>query len=157
VKISTKMLGAFMSLCAFSLVNSAAADVLAGSVGAGVVEVRVEGLPSAQGTVYASIFLSPEGFPGDKSRAYAYRAVPAQDGSVVLIFEQVPPGTFVVAVLHDADANEELSFNLLGIPKEEYGFSRDARAMFGPPPFEKAAVSLQAGESKTLIVKVAKT
>jgi uncharacterized protein (DUF2141 family) len=107
--------------------------------------------------VYASIFMSPEGFPGDKSLAYAYRAAPAQDGSVVLIFEEVPPGTFVVAVLHDADANEELSFNLLGMPSEEYGFSRDARAMFGPPSFEKAAVSLQAGESKTLVVKVAKT
>lgn len=157
MKISIKMLVALMALGAFTAVQSVASELSAASSGAGVVEVRVEGLPSDQGTVYASIFLSPEGFPGDKSRAYAYRAAPAQDGSVVLVFEQVPPGTFVVAVLHDADANEELSFNLLGMPKEEYGFSRDARAMFGPPPFEKAAVSLQAGESKTLIVKVAKT
>lgn len=157
MKISIKMLVAWVAVGAVTLVQSAAADESAGPVGAGVVEVRVEGLASAQGTVYASIFLSPDGFPGDKSMAYAYRAAPAQDGSVVLIFERVPPGTFVVAVLHDADADEELSFNLLGMPKEEYGFSRDARAMFGPPPFENAAVSLQAGESKTLIVKVAKT
>ena len=68
----------------------------------------------------------------------------------------MPAGEFVVAVLHDADANEELSFNLLGMPKEDYGFSRNARAMFGPPPFEKAVVSLQAGERKTLTVKVKK-
>jgi uncharacterized protein (DUF2141 family) len=89
--------------------------------------------------------------------AFAYRAAPARDGTVVLIFEDVPAGEFVVAVLHDADANEELSFNLLGMPKEDYGFSRGARARFGPPAFEKAAVPLQEGENKTLTVNIRKT
>ena len=123
----------------------------------GHVEVRVEGISSTKGTVYASIFLSSDGFPGDKSKAYAYRAVPAKDGTVILVFEEVPAGEFVVAVLHDADSNEELSFNFLGMPKEDYGFSRDARAKFGPPKYEKAAVSLEPGEIKTLTVKVKKT
>jgi uncharacterized protein (DUF2141 family) len=141
---------------ALGLTQSAIAGDRAATVTGGVVEVRVEGVASSRGTVYASLFLQPEGFPGDKGMAFAYRAVAAQDGSVVLVFEEVPAGEFVVAVLHDADENEELSFNLLGMPKEDYGFSRDARAMFGPPPFEKAAVSLQPGEIKTLTVKVHK-
>ena len=134
----------------------AVAEEVTVSAAGGVVEVRVEGVASTDGTVYASIFLSPEGFPGDKSRAFAYRAAPAQDGVVVLVFDNVPAGEFVVAVLHDADANQEMSFNFLGMPKEGFGFSRDARAKFGPPSFEKAAVSLEAGENKTLTVKVAK-
>ena len=120
----------------------------------GAVEVRIEGISSTQGQVYASIFLSAEGFPGNKDMAYDYRAAPAADGTIVLFFESVPAGEFVVAVLHDTDANQELSFNALGMPKEGYGFSRDARARFGPPKFEKAAVSIEAGESKTLTVKV---
>ena len=147
----------FIALWAFNFTQSVVAEVAAVTVAGGVVEVRVEGVASTRGTVYASIFLSAEGFPADKGMAFAYRAAPAQDGTVVLIFEEVPAGEFVVAVLHDADGNEELSFNLLGMPKEDYGFSRDARAMFGPPQFEKAAVLLQAGESKTLTVKVKKT
>lgn len=139
---------------AFNVTQTVAAADTAMPVAGGAVEVRVEGLASTRGTVYASIFLSAEGFPGDKGMAFAYRAVPAQDGTVVLVFNEVPAGEFGVAVLHDADENQELSFNLLGMPKEDYGFSRDARAMFGPPKFEKAAVSLQAGESKTLTVRV---
>jgi uncharacterized protein (DUF2141 family) len=157
VNINKKILSLFIAAWAFNVTQPLLAEDSSVRVAQGVVEVRVEGIASTRGTVYASIFLSPEGFPGDKSMAFAYRAVPAQDGTVVLIFEEVPAGDFVVAVLHDADANEELSFNLLGMPKEDYGFSRDARAMFGPPQFEKAAVLLQAGESKTLTVKVKKT
>ena len=152
IKIVSALFGVWAVNAAYAEVEGVAPVTAAG----GVVEVRVEGLSSSQGTVYASIFLQPEGFPGDKAMAFAYRAVAAQDGTVVLLFEEVPAGEIVVAVLHDADENEELSFNLLGMPKEDYGFSRDARAMFGPPPFEKAAVSLQPGESKTLTVKVNK-
>lgn len=156
MNISKQFCRAVIAACAFIVIQPVVADDSAVTVAAGAVEVRVEGVASTEGMIYASIFLSAEGFPGDKSMAFAYRAVPAQDGSVVLIFEEVPAGEFVVAVLHDADANEELSFNLLGMPKEDYGFSRDARAMFGPPKFEKAAVSLEAGESKTLTVKIKK-
>ena len=157
VNIKIRILSALVAACSLSAIQPAVADDAAADLDGGVVEVRVEGVASTRGTVYASIFLSPEGFPGDKSMAFAYRAVPAQDGTVVLVFDKVPAGEFVVAVLHDADANQELSFNLLGMPKEDYGFSRDARARFGPPPFEKAAVSLQAGENKKLTVKVTKT
>ena len=156
MNIRKKIFSAFVAVMALNMTHTAVADDTAASVSGGVVEVRIEGLASDRGTVYASIFLSAEGFPGDKGMAFAYRAAPAQDGTVVLIFEEVPAGEFVVAVLHDADENEELSFNLLGMPKEDYGFSRGARAMFGPPPFEKAAVSLLAGENKKLTVKVNK-
>ena len=134
-------LSAFIAAWSLNFSQPLVAEESAVTTAGGVVEVRVEGIASARGSVYASIFLSAEGFPSDKSMAFAYRAVPAQDGTVVLIFEEVPAGEFVVAVLHDADANEELSFNLFGMPKEDYGFSRGARAMFGPPPFETAAFS----------------
>lgn len=120
----------------------------------GAVEVRIEGVTSTKGEVYASIFLTDEGFPGNKNAAYAYRAAPASDGTIVMVFDEVPAGEFVVAVLHDKDSNQELSFNMLGMPKEGYGFSRDARSKFGPPKFDKAAVTIEAGESKTLTVNV---
>jgi len=154
MNIRIKIVSAFLGAWAVNVAYAEVEDHSASTVAGGVVEVRVEGLSSSEGTVYASIFLQPEGFPGDKAMAFAYRAVAAQDGTVVLRFEEVPAGEFVVAVLHDADENEELSFNVLGMPKEDYGFSRDAHAMFGPPPFKEAAVSLQPGESKTLTVKV---
>ena len=32
---------------------------------------------------------------------------------------------------------------LIGIPKENYGFSRDARGKFGPPDFDDAAIEVK--------------
>jgi uncharacterized protein (DUF2141 family) len=40
---------------------------------------------------------------------------------------------------------------VLGIPKEPYAFSRDARGRFGPPSFEDAAFELRDEKAVTTI------
>ena len=122
--------------------------------GAGSVEIRIEGVASDKGTVYASIYLSGEGFPAAKEAAFAFTAAPAEDGTVVLLFDAVPAGPIAVAVLHDENGDEKLSFSLLGYPKEAYGFSQNPKSMFGPPDFVEAAVVLQEGENKALVIKM---
>ena len=54
-------------------------------------------------------------------------------------FEDIPPGTYALAVVHDENMNGKLDTNLLGIPKEGYGFSNDAKALLGAPSFSAAS------------------
>lgn len=54
-------------------------------------------------------------------------------------FEEIPPGTYAIGVIHDENMNGELDTNLLGVPKEGYGFSNDARALLGAPTFAAAS------------------
>jgi uncharacterized protein (DUF2141 family) len=123
--------------------------------GEGLVELSIEGISSDKGNVYVSIYISTEGFPGNKELAHTSRvtaAAEASDGAILLNFPSVPAGWFVVAVLHDKDGNGALSFNWLGIPKEKYGFSQNPGSFFGPPDFDDAAVFLEPGETKQLTV-----
>ena len=55
----------------------------------------------------------------------------------------VPPGSWAVLAYQDENANGELDRNLIGIPSENYGFSRDARGRFGPPSFDDAAIDVK--------------
>lgn len=61
------------------------------------------------------------------------------------------PGRYVVAVFHDTDGNGRLSTWPVGLPKEAYGFSRNARGRFGPPSFEAAAFDLPAAGTRQSI------
>ena len=56
-------------------------------------------------------------------------------------FEDIPPGTYALAVIHDENSNGKLDTNWLGIPTEGYGFSNDARGLLGPPTFLAASFS----------------
>jgi uncharacterized protein (DUF2141 family) len=57
----------------------------------------------------------------------------------------VPPGKYAVAFFQDLNGNQKLDTNLFGVPKEGFGFSRDAMGKLGPPSFEAAALDIPAG------------
>lgn len=50
----------------------------------------------------------------------------------------VPFGSYVVSGFQDFDGNGVISGNFLGIPKEPFGFSNDAKGRFGPPKWQDA-------------------
>ena len=64
-----------------------------------------------------------------------------EPGSVTYVYE-LPPDTFAIGIFHDVNLNNRMDNNFLGVPKEQYGFSNNARAFLGPPAFEAAAFEL---------------
>ncbi len=49
------------------------------------------------------------------------------------------PGRFAFAFYHDADDDNQLDRDMVGIPQEAYGFSNNVRPGMGAPSFESAA------------------
>ena len=72
----------------------------------------------------------------------------------VIVFDRVPAGEFAVAAYHDENSNGKLDTGAFGRPTEGYGFSRDAKGNFGPPSFEDARLTLDAGQSERVVVRI---
>ena len=116
---------------------------------AGDVSDAVSGLASAEGKLNVALFDKAAGFP--KGKFTLGQIVPAAKGTVNLVFKDVAPGAYAVSVFHDVNDNGRLDANMVGIPSEPYGFSRDARGVMGPPKFEDAAVTVGAEPLKLAI------
>ncbi|MBD8543382.1 DUF2141 domain-containing protein [Oxalobacteraceae sp. CFBP 8761] len=130
----------------FRTLALAAALCAAGSASAASIEVRVQGV-TAKGKVLVAVcdkttFL--------KDCAYSGSA-PAKAGETVVTVDGVPTGSWAVLSYQDENDNGKLDRNVLGIPKEPYAFSRDARGRFGPPSFEDAAFELRDEKAVTTI------
>jgi uncharacterized protein (DUF2141 family) len=102
-------------------------------------EVVVKNVNEGKGNIRVGIFKNDETFLKD---AWLGKVVKASTGEVKVVFENVPPGTYALSVIHDANENGELDSNMIGIPKEGFGFSNDAMGSFGPPKFEKASIKV---------------
>ena len=63
---------------------------------------------------------------------------------------ELPPGTYAIGIFHDANLNNRLDNYFFGVPREQYGFSNDARGFLGPPSFDDAAFSV-AGRAEIAI------
>ena len=116
---------------------------IAGPASAARIIVTIDGLHSAQGTVFIGLYASPSKFLNG-NQTDAMRKVKATQAPVTVVFDNLPPGTYAVGTYHDENANDHLDTNLLGLPTEGYALSNGVRAVFSKPNFYEAAFSVGA-------------
>ena len=104
------------------------------------IHVQILHIRNSTGTVDCALFESPEGFPTEVLRsATNIMIIKVQKTQARCDFEDIPPGTYALAVIHDENMNGKLDTNALGIPIEGYGFSNDVKGLFGAPAFSAAS------------------
>ncbi len=100
--------------------------------------VSFKNIENNEGKIWAAVYNS--------SDSWMKKEVQGKSGAIsnknsVIIFE-LPAGTYALSAFHDENNNKELDTNGLGIPKEDYGFSNNPNAMFGPPAYKKSTFTL---------------
>jgi len=80
-----------------------------------------------------------------------HASVPAKAGITTLIVEDLPPGDYAIQAFHDENGNDEMERGMFGIPKEGFGFSRDAKIVFSPPKWKDAMFSHGAAPHKQVM------
>ncbi len=104
------------------------------------IHVQILNIRNSTGTVDCALFDAPEGFPIEVLRsATNVMVIKVRHTQARCDFEDIPPGTYALAVIHDENSNGRLDTNWLGIPTEGYGFSNDAKGSLGAPSFEAAS------------------
>jgi len=117
----------------------------------GEVSATVTGLRSTRGSVVACLTARPDAFPDCAKDPQARLAsAPAAAANIHLEFGAVPPGRYAISAFHDENGNGRLDKSLM-IPREGYGFSRDAPVRFSPPRFAQAAFAVDAGPARQTI------
>ncbi|EIZ77674.1 hypothetical protein WSK_3683 [Novosphingobium sp. Rr 2-17] len=107
------------------------------------VVVEVTGLRSSKGMVRACLTAQAEAFPNCDKDPHARKLNVAAAPEVRLDFGAVPEGRYAIAVIHDENGNGKLDTTLM-IPREGFGFSRDAPVHMSAPHFDKAAFDVPA-------------
>ena len=115
------------------------------------VTVTVTDMRNTQGVVRACMTNDPERFPRCRDDAQSYRLVVPASEAGTLRFRNVAPGTYAIALLHDENGNGKADRVLGMMPKEGFGFSRDAKVQMAPPTFEDAAITVGAANQRQTI------
>lgn len=104
------------------------------------IHVKILNIRNSTGTVACALFESPDGFPNEYLRsATNIMMIKIRKAQARCDFEDIPPGTYAIAVIHDENMNGRLDTNVFGVPTEGYGFSKDAKALIGVPSFSAAS------------------
>jgi uncharacterized protein (DUF2141 family) len=124
----------------------------ASAKGDGKLEIECVGLARDTGEVVCALYDRAEAFPSE-DEVYAGSFARIEGGRAVCRFDSVPAGRYAAAVFHDEDGDRKLK-TVLGMPREGYGFSNDARSRaLGPPKFSDAAFDFD-GKAKRITITV---
>ncbi|HHH54715.1 MAG TPA: DUF2141 domain-containing protein [Bacteroidetes bacterium] len=63
--------------------------------------------------------------------------------SSTITIDGLSDGSYAFKYFHDKNSNKKLDTNWIGIPKEGYGFSNNAKGTFGPPEFEETIFDIK--------------
>ena len=119
----------------------------------GSIVIEINGCKNSNGGIQLGLYNGESGFPEfDKHFKGAF--VKAKKGKVVHTFTAIPAGKYALAVWHDEDENKKLDKNIIGVPKEKYGFSNNKFGKFGPPDFREASFKVEDNKKTTLIINL---
>lgn len=123
-----------------------AAPALAGDVVITVTDIR-----SSKGVVRACLTMRANVFPKCNKDPAALRAVVPAGSKIEIRFTGVKPGNYAIALLHDENDNGKADRAMGMMPKEGYGFSRDAPVKMAPPKFTDAVFAIGEGMQRITI------
>lgn len=111
--------------------------------------VEITGYKSNKGNAYVALYNNESDF---LKKTFVGKIVKIENQKVVVVFTNVPNGVYAVSSYHDENSNGKLDTNFIGIPKEDYAVSNNAKGFMSAPKYKDAKFTLN--ESKTIAIKI---
>jgi len=105
--------------------------------------IDVAGIKNQSGKICATLFSESKGFPSDSKQALQSECIEVKETLQKLIFKNLKPGNYAVALIHDANGDGILNSNSFRMPTEGFGFSKNPLVLTGPPKFNDAVVKVE--------------
>lgn len=99
------------------------------------VTVQIDNIKNTKGQLVIGLYNNPESFLKTPSKG---EIIKIKGSSATVVFKNVTSGTYAVSLFHDENSNEKLDTNFMGIPKESFASSNNAKGFMGPPKWEDA-------------------
>ncbi len=113
----------------------------------GQLTVELDDIEKEKGQIVFLLFEDSDGFPNDVNKALKKGIVAKFGKTATYTFNDLPFGTYSIAVFQDLDKNLEIATNFIGMPKEPVGASN--MTSMGRPNFKKCSFEFKE-TSKTI-------
>lgn len=110
------------------------------NVNAADLSINITEIEQGKGHVLVALYADKKSY--NSSKASFSNAVKAVNNQEVVHFKNIPEGEYAIKMYQDENDNNELDFNMIGIPKEGYGFSNNV-GQFGAPEYVEAKFTIK--------------
>ena len=140
-------------LFALLLIFNLAASAKTNQPPTGQIEVSLYNFESDDGNVRVHLYNTDtkDYFPSNSSKCIRLIVEKIKDKSSYVVFDNLPYGSYALAVHHDENLNIKMDRNFLGMPTEGWGLSNNIIPVFKLPSFDDCKFELNDKSVKVFI------
>ena len=112
----------------------------------GELVVHIRDLSPAGGILRLGVY-DEANYANDNSKPVASADVDISGSEMTVVLHGIRPGDYAIQTLQDVNRDGKMQTNLLGIPQEPFGFSRDIRPGLEKPSFAAVEFAILPGEN----------
>lgn len=114
--------------------------ILSQNANAADLTINISDVEQGKGHVLVALYTGKENYHDGKSLLSA--KVKAESKKESVVFKGLTDGEYAVKMYQDENDNDVFDSNIIGIPKEGYGFSNNV-GMFGSPEYKEAKFTVK--------------
>lgn len=115
------------------------------------IDVEITNVKPSCNLLKIGLYNSKENFPL-VHKAYKAANIETAAKNIKYKFDNIPAGTYAIALFCDENKNGKLDTDFFGVPKEAYGFSNNPN-VFGKPSFADSSFALEQNKKLKIEVK----
>jgi uncharacterized protein (DUF2141 family) len=115
-----------------------------------ILNIALDSIKGTRGNVMYRLCADKECHDNENSNAYRQGVIKAKSGKMRIVIDNLPAGDYSFTVFHDRNANEKLDTNLIGAPKEPFGFSKLSTMPFSKPSWSSTKFRIKSNTSLTV-------
>ena len=109
--------------------------LLAAAAWGAELSITIAGMENTNGQLMIAVLDGEDAFAANRPPVLSM-LLPPKKGALTISTDALPPGEYAVRVVQDENGNGTLDTNMVGMPREPWGFSNNAVGSFAPPPWE---------------------
>lgn len=113
--------------------------------------VNISNIKAKSGYIVIGLFNSAADYL-KTGKQYKQQKIAVRDNIMQYTFNNLPVGDYSVALYHDENGDNQCNKNMLGIPKEHYGFSNNIKPVLSAPSFNQTKIALD--RSKSIMINL---
>lgn len=113
--------------------------------------IKISNIEKLKGEIKIGVFNTDTHFLKEGAAIKNY-SVKVDKNTAVLTITDLPKGEYAVTMYHDENSDDKMNTNLIGIPKEAYGFSNNIQPRMSAPKYKDCKFSFS--ENTTLNIKL---
>ena len=144
----------FLLIAAIATAASSAAAAQGGCTGVPSrtrLYVDVDNVRDARGLIAVTLYSDDRSKFLARGGSLHVGRVPARRGRTRVCIHVPAPGTYALAVYHDANGDRRFNRTPLGLPGEGFGFSNNPPNLLGLPDFEKVKLRVAKSGQSTIV------